>query len=173
MWAQHTVTAALASVRSHWRLNWIHMQDMAPPSVCNIYGLTKDSFWGQKGNVEPAAYHHSWKPEQIHLPQPDTAVSAHSETHTPCCWVTNCLEMIEKTKKESPGPIFWKQTIRERVHRERTDGDRLMGMLETDDSTGIAGLPTWCDSTDLYIRVYAIFLRRVKDRAEMVMRWKH
>lgn len=78
--------------------------------------------------------------------------------------------MIEKTKKESPGPIYWKQTIRERVHRERTDGDRLMGMLETDDSTGRAGLPAWCDSTDLYIRVCAIFLRRVKDRAEMAVR---
>lgn len=45
-----------------------------------------------------------------------------------------------------------------------------MGTLETDDSTGRVGLPTWCDSTDLYVRVCAIFLRVVKDRAEIGVR---
>lgn len=78
--------------------------------------------------------------------------------------------MMKETKKESPGPFDGKRTIGECVHRERTDGDRLMGLLETDDSIGRVGLPTWCDSTDIYVRVYAIFLRGVKDRAEMGVR---
>lgn len=56
------------------------------------------------------------------------------------------------------------------MHRERTDGDRLMDMLETDDSTGRVGLPTWCHSTDLYVRMCAIFLRGVKDRVEISVR---
>lgn len=51
------------------------------------------------------------------------------------------------------------------MHRERTDGDRLMGMSETDDSTGRVGLPPWRDSTDLYGRVCAILLGGMKDRA--------
>lgn len=40
-----------------------------------------------------------------------------------------------------------------------------MGVLETDDATGRVGLPTRRDSADLYLRLRAIFLRGVKDRA--------
>lgn len=60
--------------------------------------------------------------------------------------------------------------MRECVQGKRTDGDRLMGMLETDDATGRAGLQTWWDSADLYVRLCAIFLRGVKDRAEIGVR---
>lgn len=47
----------------------------------------------------------------------------------------------------------------EKKKKNRTDGERLMGVLEPDASTGRFGLPTWCDSTDLYVRARAIFLR--------------
>ena len=36
----------------------------------------------------------------------------------------------------------------------------------TDETTGGVRLPTWCDSTDLYLRECSITLRGVKERGE-------
>ena len=54
------------------------------------------------------------------------------------------------------------------IDRMETDGDRVVGWVCSviDETTGGVRLPTWCDSTDLYLRECSITLRGVKERGE-------